>query len=94
MSKRFDVECTVSVSHTFESLHAYVELDGAVPLFPGDHVLVHGTPINPPYGETQVERRVATVTRAGWLERLFVRARGQVDFLEALDLARPERSHA
>ena len=92
LSKRtFDVPCTVEVSHTFESLHAHVVLDGDVQIEPGDQVLVHGTPIHPPYGEVQTERRTATVTRATVLERMWTKLTGNAQFLELLDVSFSDR---
>jgi hypothetical protein len=92
MSRRsFDVFCTVRVAHTFEDLSAHVELDGPIPIRPGDEVLVHGTAINPPYGQVQVERRLATVTRAGWLERALARLCGDLECLSLLDVSFTDR---
>jgi hypothetical protein len=91
MTRSFDVGCTVSVSHRFEELSAHVELDGNIPVRPGDEVLVHGTPINPPYGEVRVERRHATVTRARWMTRVWTRMLGDVDCLSLLDVSFSER---
>lgn len=84
---RFEVGCTVEVSHTFESLHAHVDLDGDVKIRPGDEVRVHGRPINPPYGEVVVERRRATVVRATWLERVWTRMTGDLEFMELLEFS-------
>lgn len=89
--RSFEVFCTVRVSHTFEELSAHVELDGGVQVQPGDSVLVHGAEINPPYGEVQVERRKATVTRAGWLERTWTRLTGDLDCLSLLDVSFSDR---
>jgi hypothetical protein len=85
------VACTVRVSHTFEDLSAHVELEGDVPIEPGDRVLVHGAAINPPYGEIQVERRQATITRATWLERTWTRLTGDLDCLSLLDVSFSDR---
>jgi len=90
-SHSFDTACTVRVSHTFESLYAHVELDGDVEIHPGDRVLVHGSDINPPFGEVQVERRQATVTRASWLERTWTRLTGDLDCLSLLDVSFTDR---
>jgi len=89
--RSFDVFCTVRVSHTFENLSAHVELEGDVQIEPGDSVLVHGTEINPPYGEVQVERRSATVTRASWLERTWTRLTGDLDCLSLLEISFSDR---
>lgn len=77
----FEVDCTVTVSNTFESLHAHVELDGEVLIDVADRVLVHGHPIHVPYGATLTERRRATVTRAHWLDRWWTK------FLASFELA-------
>ncbi|MGD8528745.1 MAG: hypothetical protein PVH06_08735, partial [Methyloceanibacter sp.] len=67
--ERFDVPCTIDIENTFESLHAYVRLDGDIAIQPGDEVLVHGEPVRVPYGEKLKLQRLATVTRATALER-------------------------
>lgn len=90
-ARAFDVLCTVYVSHTFENLSAHVELDGNIAIAPGDRVLVHGAAINPPYGETRVERRRATVTRATWLERLWARISGEVQCFSLLEVSFSDR---
>jgi hypothetical protein len=90
-ARSFEIGCTVRVSHTFESLFAHVELDGNVPIFPGDRVRVHGTDINPPYGSVCVERRMATVTHAGFLERTWTRLTGDLDCLSLLDVSFTDR---
>lgn len=89
--RRFDVGCTVEVSHKFESLHAHVAFDGDVPIYPGDEVLVHGAPIAPAYGEEVVERRRATVIRATWPERLWTRMTGDLEFMELMEFSFTER---
>lgn len=89
--RTFDVPCTVRVSHTMHDLGAHVELDGNVELGPGDRVHVHGEPIHPPFGQSVVQRRVATVTRATWLERLWTRWTGNLAFLELLDVSFTDR---
>jgi uncharacterized Zn finger protein len=90
--RSFDVGCTVEISHTFESLHAHVDLDGDVEIEPGDAVLVHGAPITVPYGETHSERRTATVTRASLVERLWTRATGDLEFMELCEFSFSEEA--
>lgn len=85
--RRFDVPCTVEVSHTFDSLHAHVALDGDVKIHPGDEVLVHGAPIEAAYGEVITERRMATVTQATLIERLWTRATGDFEFMELCEFS-------
>jgi uncharacterized Zn finger protein len=83
----FDVPCTIEIAHTFESLHAHVELDGGIEIHPGDEVRVHGEPINVPYGETATLRRTATVIRAGAIERTWTRWTGDLEFLELCEFS-------
>lgn len=82
-----DVPCTVEVSHRFESLHAHVRFNNGAVVYPGDEVLVHGTPIMAAYGELIVEDRQATITRASWLERLWTRATGDFGFMELCEFS-------
>lgn len=84
---RVETGCRVEVSHLFESLHAHVSLDGDLAIQPGDSVLVHGAPIEAPYGSVVVERRRATVARACLLERLWVRATGDLEFMELCEFS-------
>ena len=84
---REDVMCTVRVVNTFENLAAHVELDDGVTVEPGDEVLVHGKPIIVPYGKSAKERRKATITRATWLERKWVKLTGDLEFMELLEFS-------
>ncbi len=90
--RRIEVPCTVEVSHTFESLHAHVVLDGDVRIAPGDEVLVHGKPIEAPYGHVITERRMATVTQATVWERLWTRATGDFEFMELCEFSFSEEA--
>jgi hypothetical protein len=40
-----------------------------------------------PYGETATERRKATITRANWLERKWVKMTGDLEFMELLEFS-------
>lgn len=86
-AQTIDVGCTIEVQNTFESLHAHVRFDDGVTVNPGDEVLVHGQPIEVPYGNSDTFRRVATVTRAGLLERLWTRATGDFEFMELCEFS-------
>ena len=79
--------CTVEVSHTFESLHAHVRFNNGAIVHPGDEVVVHGEPIMAPYGEVVTEERVATITRAFWLERLWTKLAGNFEFMEICEFS-------
>ena len=91
-AKRFDVGCTIEVSHTFESLHAHVELDGNIAIYPGDEVIVHGAPISVPYGEQATIKRMATIVRAGVLERMWTKVTGRFEMMELLEFSFSERT--
>lgn len=83
---RFDTGCTIEVEHTNEHLHAHVELDGDVAIYPGDEVKVHGAPIRVCFGERIVERRTATVARATAIERAWTKLKGDFDFTEMYEI--------
>jgi hypothetical protein len=81
-----EVPCTVDVEHSFDSLHAYVDLEG-VEVGPGDEVLVHDAPTEVPYGERVVCQRRATVVRAGPLERAWTRlVAGRLELAELYEV--------
>jgi hypothetical protein len=79
--------CTVDIEHTESSLHAHLELDDEIALHPGDRVTVHGPPIRPSFGERLVLRRHATVERAGWLERVWIRLSAHFELAELYDVS-------
>lgn len=85
----FDTPCRVEVEHSDEFLAAHVELAGGVAINPGDQVRVHGDPIHVPFGERRVFERLATVERAGPIERLWTRLAGHFEMAE---LCSPPRS--
>ncbi|MEL6583311.1 MAG: hypothetical protein AAFQ36_05725 [Pseudomonadota bacterium] len=85
--KTEDVPCTVEVSHTFESLHAHVRFDDGSVVHPGDEVLVHGAPVLAGYGEVISEKRTATITRAGAIERAWTRLTGDLEFMELCEFS-------
>ena len=85
--KRETAPCTVEVSNTFESLHAHVRFNNGAIIFPGDEVLVHGTPIKAPYGEIVKEDREATILRATALERVWIKIIGKLEFMEICEFS-------
>ena len=86
-AKTFDIPCTVRVVNTFDSLEAHVELEGDVAIEPGDSVTVHGEPIVVPYGESVCISRMATVKRAGFVERAWTRLTGDLEFMELCEFS-------
>ncbi len=79
--------CTVEVSHRFDSLHAHVRFNNGAVVHPGDEVLVQGPPVMAPYGEVIVEDRVAVITRASAVERLWTRLTGDFEFMELCEFS-------
>jgi hypothetical protein len=53
---------------------------------------VHGAPVQIPYGSCQNFRRKATITRAGFLERAWTRATGDLDMMELCEFSFTERA--
>ncbi|MEO0428504.1 MAG: hypothetical protein AAF160_13805 [Pseudomonadota bacterium] len=90
--ERLEVHCKVIVTNTFDSLEAHVELPESVKLAPGDEVLVHGRPIEVPYGQVQSFERRATVTRAHALERMWTKATGDLEYMELLEFSFSEEA--
>jgi hypothetical protein len=85
LSHKIEVPCTVDIEQSFDSLHAYVDLEG-VEVGPGDEVLVHDAPTTVGYGERLVCKRRATVTRASWIDRLWTRATGRLELSELYEV--------
>jgi len=85
--QRIDVPCTIDIENTFDSLHAYVELDGNLPIHPGDEVLVHGDPVRVPYGQKVTLRRIATVTRATAIGRLWTKLIARLELTELYEVS-------
>jgi hypothetical protein len=89
--REIDVDCTVEVSNTFESLHAHVTLHGGAVAEPGDEVLVHGREVKVPFGEVQSFQRRATLKKAGPLERFWIRMTGDMEFMELCEFSFSEK---
>lgn len=82
-----EVDCTIEIENTFESLHAHVELHDAAPIGAGDEVLVHGDPIRVGYGEKVTLERRATVTRAGAISRMMTKLAAQFEITELYEVS-------
>jgi len=85
--RRFDVGCRIEVEHSHEHLHAHVELDGDLPLYPGDRVKVHGAPVIVEFGAQAVFHRTATVTRANALQRAWTKFKAQFELTELYEVS-------
>ena len=79
--------CTIEIEHTEKSLHAHVELEGDIPLQPGDRGKVHGAPIRVTFGQSLVLHRDATVERASWLERQWTRLIARFELSELYEVS-------
>lgn len=92
-ARTLDLACTIEVEQTHESFHAHLTLDGDVVIGPGDRVKVHGAPIRTVFGQKLVERRRATVTRAGLLRRAWTRLAARFEMKELYEVSfTPRRS--
>jgi len=80
-----EVSCTIDIEQTFESLHAYVELDG-VDAGPGDIVIVHDAPTDVAFGERLICWRRATVRRAKWYSRILAHIEGYLALFELFEV--------
>lgn len=90
--REIHVACQIQVIHTPESFEAHVELTGENDIRPGDEVIVHGDPVNVPFGESRVFDRHATIIRASWLENIWTRMTGDFEFMELLEFSFSERT--
>jgi hypothetical protein len=90
--KTVEVTCTVDIAQTPTELYAHVALDG-IEVQPGDTVLVQGGPLLARHGERLVCDRLATVTRAGRLERFWTRVRGCFDLAELFEVGFSQDRH-
>lgn len=89
---RFDTPCRIEVEHSDEFLCAHVELAGGVAINPGDRVRVHGAPIHVDFGQARTFERLATVERAGRLERLWTKLRGHFEMAELYEVSFSDRT--
>ncbi|MEM8731760.1 MAG: hypothetical protein AAGF79_17765 [Pseudomonadota bacterium] len=85
--KRDVAQCTVEISHRFESLHAHVRFNDGSVIHPGDSVQVRGPEIMAPFGEIVREDRIAVITRASALERLWTRLTGDFEIMELCEFS-------
>jgi hypothetical protein len=79
--------CTVTISHRFDELSAHVRFDNGAVVGPGDTVQVQGPEIMAAYGELVEEQRIAVITRASGLERLWTRLTGDFEFMELCEFS-------
>ena len=85
--ERETAPCTVEISHKFESLHAHVRFNNGAVVHPGDEVEVQGPEIMAPFGEIVREDRVAVITRASAIGRLWTRMTGDFEIMELCEFS-------
>lgn len=83
----FDTACRIEIEQTAEQFHAHVRLAGDIELQPGDQVQVHGAPIRVDFGQSIAIDRMATVTRAGPLSRLWIKLAAYFDLTELYEVS-------
>ena len=86
-SRKFETRCRVEIEQSPEHFHAHVELEGNVPIYPGDSVRIHGKPIMVAFGEKVSFDRIATVQRAGILRRAWTKATGYLEMAELYEVS-------
>lgn len=89
--RTFEVDCTVDIEHTTESLHAYVTLDG-YEVGPGDEVMVKDPPATPAFGGRVTCRRRAIVRQAGLFGRIWTPIAAYRELTELYEVGFDERS--
>lgn len=85
--RQFDIPCTITIEQSPEHFHAHVELEGDIPLYPGDEVKVHGAPMTVDFGQSLQFTRMATVKRAGALTRAWTRMAAYFDLTELYEVS-------
>lgn len=85
--RRFDVPCRIAIEQSEAYFHAHVELEGDLPIYPGDSVQVHGAPVTIGFGESAVFERTATITRAGPLLRGWTKLAAYLDLAELYEVS-------
>lgn len=86
-SAQFDTNCRIEIEQSPDHFHAHVELEGNLPIFPGDKVLVHGAPVQMTFGEKIVEDRRVTISRASSLRRAYTKVAGYLELAELYEVS-------
>jgi len=87
MARTIETSCTIEIEQTQDCFHAHLALDGEIEIAPGDRVWVHGEPVRLAFGERRIERRRATVLRAGGLRRAWTRLRSRFELKELYEVS-------
>lgn len=81
-----NVLCNVEIANTAEALHAHVFLND-LEVEAGDSVLVHDAPTDVAFGESLTCDRRATVSRASWLDKLWVRVSSRFELTTLFEVS-------
>jgi hypothetical protein len=83
--RSIEVACLVEIEQSQESFHAHAIPQG-IDIRPGDRVLVCGAPRSLAFGERISVPCRAIVTRASWLQRLWIRATAVLELTELYEV--------
>jgi hypothetical protein len=81
-----EVPCTVDLEQTWESVHAYVDLEG-YDVGPGDEVLVLDAPAGIAHGKKGLWKCRAVIRRATPFERLKAVIEGYLELTELYEVS-------
>jgi hypothetical protein len=91
--RTIEMPCTIEIEQTHDFFHAHLTLEQDIDIQPGDRVLVQGEPIRIAFGQKLLERRMATVERANWLDRAWTRLTARLELSELYEVSfTPRRS--
>jgi hypothetical protein len=80
-----EATCAVDIEKTADSFHAYTVPED-IEIRPGDQMLVHDVPTAIAFGDQFTMTCRATVTRAGWLERLWTKCAAFAELTELYEV--------
>ena len=84
--RRFDTPCVVEIACDGESLHAHVRLEG-IDVGPADRVRVHEAPTHIQFGDRRIITTLATVTRAGLLDRVLTKLAARLQLTDLFEVS-------
>jgi hypothetical protein len=85
--RRIDLPCTIEIEQTADFFYAHLTLDEDIEIQPGDRVRVQGEPIRVAFGDSLLERRIATVERANSLGRAWTRFAARFQLAELYEVS-------
>ena len=85
--RTIETPCTLEIEQTHDFFHAHLTLDQDIEIQPGDRVQVQGEPVRIAFGQKLLERRMATVERANWLDRAWTRLTARLELSELYEVS-------